>query len=141
MKTLSETEKMQLGLSFLAAWKNRSWALMKTLLSDDVTWSLPGESLLSGEVQGSDAITLRAGQLKDFGVQVELRHILFSRDGLALALHNTAKRGQLVLDEHVLIVCDLAGHKISRLTTYLDDIAGIEAFFVAGIIDQGFVHI
>ena len=135
MKTISETEKLQLGKSFLAAWKSRDWVTMGSLLTEDVVWSLPGESILSGEAKGPEAITRRAGNLKDFGVMVEVQHILFSELGLALSLHNTAKRGDLILDEYVVIVCELRENKICRLTTHLNDIAGINAFFVSGIID------
>jgi len=132
---ITEKEKLQLATDFLTSWKSRDWTNMKTLLSENVVWSLPGESILSGEVKGPDAITKRAGQLKDFGVMVEIKQILFNEKGLALSLHNTAKRGELILDEWVVIVCELEGSKISRLTTHLNDIAGINAFFISGIID------
>ena len=135
MKIISENEKLVLGSRFLSSWKNRDWDTMKSLLTEDVVWSLPGESILSGNVSGPDAIAKRAGQLKDFGVMVAVQHILFSEAGLALSLHNTAKRGDLILDENVVIVCELNDDKICRLTTHLNDIAGINAFFIAGIID------
>jgi hypothetical protein len=35
-----------------------------------------------------------------------------------------------------MIVCELKENKISRMTTHLSDVPGINNFFVKGIIDQ-----
>jgi hypothetical protein len=55
-------------------------------------------------------------------------------NGVAVSLHNTAHRGDLKLDEYVVIVMELRGQQIVKLTTHLHDVAGINEFFVAGII-------
>jgi len=59
-----------------------------------------------------------------------LEHILLSPDNMALALHNTATRGDLVLDEHLATVCTLSDGKIAAIETYLSDVEGMNAFFV-----------
>jgi ketosteroid isomerase-like protein len=134
--SISEEGKLQLATTFLTALKSRDWELMRTVLTSDVNWTLPGTSLLSGEAKGVDAVIDRACKLRDFGVLVELLHILYSMKGVAVSLHNTAQRGDLILDEYVVIVMELQGEKIARLTTHLNDIAGINRFFTAKIIDN-----
>ncbi|WP_426581593.1 nuclear transport factor 2 family protein [Mucilaginibacter sp. R-33] len=133
MKTTEEV-KGQLANKFLTGLKNRDWELMRQALANDVTWTLPGTSLLSGPAVGADAVIKRAGQLRDFGVMVQLNHILYGLDSVALSLHNTASRGDLILDEQVAIVCDITDNKISRITTHLSDVEGINKFFIEGVI-------
>lgn len=131
---LSTEEKITIGNHFLTALKDRDWKLMRLILTEDVTWTLPGTSLLSGEAVGVDAVINRAKQLRNFGVMVQVNHILTGFNGLALSLHNTGARGNLILDQQVAIVCELANNKISRLTTHLHNVANINSFFVEGII-------
>jgi ketosteroid isomerase-like protein len=76
MKTTEEI-KEQLANKFLTGLKNRDWQLMRSALANDVTWTLPGTSLLSGPAIGADAVIKRGNQLRDFGVMVQLNHILY----------------------------------------------------------------
>ncbi|MDN7451277.1 hypothetical protein QZM03_28475, partial [Burkholderia multivorans] len=43
--------------------------------------------------------------------------------------HNTARRNDLVLDEHLATVCTLRDGKIAAIETYLSDLPGMNAFF------------
>ena len=131
---ITDEDKLQLATTFLASLKSRNWQLMGSILTEDATWTLPGASLLSGEATGAEAVIDRARKLRDFGVMVELNHILYSMNGVAVSLHNTAGRGELKLDEHVVIVMELWDKKIAKLTTHLNDVASINEFFVEGII-------
>ena len=119
---LSEEVEFQIATSFLTALKGRNWRMMRAMLTDDASWTLPGESELSGEALGADAVVERARQLRDYGVMVALTYILYGMHGVALSLHN------------VVIVLDLEDTKISKMTTYLHDVPGINTFFVEEII-------
>lgn len=48
---------------------------------------------------------------------------------MALALHNTARRGDLELDEHLATVCTVQDGRVTRIETYLSDVDGMNAFF------------
>jgi hypothetical protein len=50
--------------------------------------------------------------------------------GVALSLHNTASRGDLELNEYVAIVLMVKNSKITRITTLLSDVQGLNTFFV-----------
>jgi ketosteroid isomerase-like protein len=105
-------------------------ALLRTILTDDVVWSLPGTSLMSGEAHGVDAILKRSEILRGFNVKIEIQHVVFGLNDVALLLHNTGREGDAVLDEYLATVCRLDGDKIRRLDTFISDVAMLDAFFV-----------
>ncbi len=89
-----------------------------------------GKSLISGEAIGADAVVERAKLIVSYGLTFTLKHILYGPHGVALSLHNTARRGDLILDEHLATVCSLRDGKIFAINSYLSDIDMVNAFFV-----------
>lgn len=126
----TDDQKREIAQKFLTALRNRDWNLLKSILAPDVVWSLPGTSVISGTAEGVDAVIKRSQLLTSYGLNFSLNHILYGQNGLALSLNNTAKRWTLVLDEHLATVCSLREDRISRIDTYLSDVAMVEAFFV-----------
>ncbi|GGL60785.1 hypothetical protein GCM10010129_00360 [Streptomyces fumigatiscleroticus] len=102
---------------------------LRGLLTDDATWTLPGDNAISGTVHGPDTIADHAQKIASYGVNFELLHILVSRENVALSLHNTARRGDVVLDEYLSTVCRLRDGRIAAIETYLSDVPGMNAFF------------
>lgn len=102
---------------------------MRTVMTADVTWSLPGDNSISGPANGVEAVIARADLISSYGLTFTLEHVLLSRTNMALALHNTASRDGLVLDEHLATVCTLAEGKIVEIETYLSDLDMMNAFF------------
>jgi ketosteroid isomerase-like protein len=129
----SDDEKLAIANVFITSLKSNDWDAMRSILAADASWTLPGTSLLSGPANGAEAIIKRVQDLKYFGVNFDLKHILIGLNGFTLSLHNTASRGDLILDEQVAIVFEVAGGRITDMATYLSDVAGINAFFIAGI--------
>lgn len=115
--------------AFHAALVARDWAALRGLLTDDATWTLPGDNAVSGRVEGADAVVARGRKIAAFGLRFELQHVLLSRDNVALGLHNTAERDGLRLDEHLATVCRLRGGRICEIETYLSDVPGMDRFF------------
>lgn len=128
-------QKSAVANTFLSAMKANDWDLMRSVMMPGVKWTLPGTSLLSGPAEGVDAVIKRAQSLKKFGVMFRLIDVLYGWDGVALALNNTGKRGELILDEYVTIVFQLNGGKVSCIITQLSDVPGINNFFVSGVIE------
>lgn len=123
-------ERYAIAQGFLTALRNRDWDLMRSLMTREITWTLPGESRISGEARGVDAVVERAERIVSYRLNFGLEHILYGLEGFALALHNTAERNGFILDEHLATVCRLSDHKISGITTYLSDVDMVNAFFV-----------
>lgn len=118
-----------MAATFHQALTTKDWALMRTVMSPDVTWSLPGDNMISGPADGVEAVIARADLIAGYGLAFTLEHVLLSRTNMALALHNTANRDGLVLDEHLATVCTLAEGKIVEIKTYLSDLDMMNAFF------------
>jgi uncharacterized protein len=126
----TEKEKTEIAQKFLAGLRNRDWDLLKSIMADDIVWSLPGSSLISGEAHGVDAVIQRARLIVSYGLTFTLKHILLGQHGVALSLNNTAQRGDVILDQHLATVCRLRDGKIFTIDTYLSDVDMVNAFFV-----------
>jgi ketosteroid isomerase-like protein len=120
----------QPGKTFHACLAAGDWDGIRSLLTDDATWTLPGDNTISGTVEGADAVVERAKKIASYGLHFELLHILVSRENMALSLHNTARRGDVRLDEYLSTVCRLRDGRIASIETYLSDVPGMNAFFV-----------
>ncbi|MEE1784474.1 nuclear transport factor 2 family protein [Streptomyces sp. SP17BM10] len=123
-------ERLALADRFRLGLTTADWALIRSLLTDDVVWTLPGDNTVSGQVRGVDAVIERIRLIASYGVHFDVRRTLLSRDNLALSLHNTAERDGRVLDEHLATVCFLRGERIGAIETYVSDVPGMNAFFV-----------
>ncbi|MFD8084476.1 nuclear transport factor 2 family protein [Kitasatospora sp. NPDC059722] len=121
---LALADRFRLGLT------TADWDLIRSLLTGDVVWTLPGDNTVSGTVRGAAAVIERIRLIASYGAHFDFRHTLLSRDNLALSLHNTAERDGRVLDEHLATVCFLRGERIGAIETYVSDVPGMNAFFV-----------
>lgn len=129
---MSETATQQeIATTFHQALTTKDWDLMRTIMISDVTWTLPGTNTISGTAAGIDEVVARAELIASYGLNFALEHILLSRDNMALALHNTATRPDATLDEQLATVCTLQDGKITAIETYLSDVDGMNAFFIA----------
>ena len=103
---------------------------MRSPMTREITWSLPGESRISGEARGVDAVVERAERIFSYPLNFGLEHFLYGLEGFALTLHNTAARNELILDGQLATVCRLSEQKTSGITTYLSDVDMVNTFFV-----------
>jgi uncharacterized protein len=115
--------------AFLRATGMKDWAAMRLIVADDAIWNLPGTSLISGERRGADAVVARSQQLADYGLNVAVERVLYGPAAVAVSLHNTGKRGDLVLDEHLTNVVTVRDGKIAGIDTYVSDLEMLNSFF------------
>ncbi|GAA2253540.1 hypothetical protein GCM10010145_21670 [Streptomyces ruber] len=120
----------RVGEAFLAALAKGDWDGIRALLHADAVWVLPGDNTVSGRAEGAGAVVERARRIAGYGVSFELLHVLVSAENVALSIHNTARRGDTVLDQHLATVCRLRNGKVESIETYLSDVDGMNAFFV-----------
>jgi ketosteroid isomerase-like protein len=126
---MTDQGKKILATSFIAALRAQDVAGFNAIMTDDVVWSLPGSSLVSGLATGVDGILKRARTLGKYGVSLEIQHVVLGYEGVALLLHNTGSQNGRILDEYLTTVCTLRDEKISRLDTYISDIPMVDAYF------------
>jgi uncharacterized protein len=126
---MTAENKEQLARTFLSVLSHPDPEVIKKTTVDDVIWSFPGASPISGEAHGVDGIMKRARTIASYGVKVEFIRAVFSLSSVAIFLHNTGNKNGHVLDEQVAAVFTLRGDKISRLDTFLSDVGMAERFF------------
>ena len=122
-------EKQRLALKFLSILGRPAADVVKEVAVEDMIWTFPGSSVISGEAHGIKAILKRAQTIARHKVSVEIVRTIYGFSGVAVILHNTAEENGKVLDEHLAAVFAFRGHKIERLDTHLSDVAMVEAFF------------
>jgi ketosteroid isomerase-like protein len=126
---MTDTEKKTIAESFIAALRHRDRPALADMLTEDIVWGLPGDTAMSGEARGVDAILKRAETLASYGVSLEILHVVYGLRDVALHLHNTGTRDGKVLDEYLTTVCHLSGDKIARLDTYISDVPMLNTYF------------
>jgi len=126
INTANET----IAKTFLTSLRAKDWAAMRTCMRDDITWSLPGTGPISGLAVGVDATIEKAQKIASYWLTFTLLHLLEGEHGFALSLNNTAERDGLKLDEFLATVCVVREGRIASITTYLSDVAMLNAFFV-----------
>jgi hypothetical protein len=126
---ISDSERKALATSFIEALRSLNENGLKKIMTDDVVWTLPGSSLVSGVAHGVAGILKRAQAIVDRDVTLEIMHVVLGHEGVALLLHNTGKWKGKVLDEYLTTVCTLRDGKIARLDTYISDIPMVNTYF------------
>ena len=125
---MTDAQKKDIALTFIRSLQQRDPILLKTVLTDDAVWSLPGTSQISGEASGADAIVARGQFLGEHGVNFELLHVIYGYEGMGIMLHNTGKCKGRVLDEYLSSIFKLQGEKICRIDTYITDVPMLNAY-------------
>lgn len=127
----ADQDKRDVAARFIHGLLDGDWDRMRSALTDDATWSLPGTTAVSGLAEGADAVVERGRAIVSGGVSIELLHILTGEHNAAVMLHNTGRRGDAVLDEHLTTVFTLRDGRIAALETLISDVAMLDAFFAA----------
>ena len=126
---MTDQERTQLATSFIDALRAGDANGFRAIMTDDVFWTLPGKSLVSGVAKGVEGILKRARTIVDYGATVNIDHVVLGYEGAALLLHNTGKRNGRILDEYLTTVLTLRQGKIARLDTYISNIDMVNTYF------------
>lgn len=123
-----DEDKLKLGNQFILAFRNRDWDLLKSIITEDCTWSLPGMGELAGESAGPAEIVEKAKQFV-IKLSLELNHIQYSLNCVALAIKNKTVTVGSDTQEHVATVTTLRDGKISGINSFFSDVAGVREQF------------
>jgi uncharacterized protein len=131
---MTRDDQQRVARTFLTVLSSPDPDVIRQVAIEDVIWSFPGSSAISGIARGVEGVMERARTIAGYGVNVEIGRTAFGHAGVALFLHNTAARDGGLLDEHLAAVFTFSGNRIVRLDTYLSDVPMVESFF--GISEQ-----
>jgi len=126
-------KRIDLAKSFTEALMTADEALLKSIVTDDVIWNLPGESIVSGEFHGVEGILKRIQIIVDHETQLKVLHYLTGWDDVAFILNNTGNYKGVELNEFLTTVCRVRDGKIYRLETLIDDVDMVNAYFTGKI--------
>jgi uncharacterized protein len=126
----TDAQRTRIAEDWIRLARTRDPALLEALLADDVVWTLPGRSKMSGEAHGRQAVAARLARFADSGGKIDFRHVLHGWDDVAVLLHNTARHEGRILDEHLITLLRVRDGKICRAETLVSDVPGLDAFFV-----------
>jgi uncharacterized protein len=113
-RSMTEDEKQHHARRFLSLLGNPNEDLLRSVAVEDVTWTFPGTSPISGEAHGIADVMKRASTIAAHGVRVEITGAVHGLSAVAMVLHNTASRNGRVLDEQVAAVFSFRDDKVSR---------------------------
>jgi uncharacterized protein len=106
---------------------------LRSLMTPDVVQSVPGNTPVSGEHKGVDAVLGYYGQLAEMTggtLKADLQSVKDDGPDKVLAVHRlSAKRDGKSYDETEKLHFTLSGGKISRLDEEHPDLAKFDAFF------------
>ena len=126
---MTQDEKLHLAKTFLSVLSKPDEDLVRSIVVEDMVWSFPGTSVISGEAQGVSGVMKRATTIASYGVHVELGRPVYGYSGVAVFLHNTGSKNGHTLDEHLAAVFSFRDNKIARLDTFLSDVPMVKDFF------------
>lgn len=112
----------------LAASRKNDWDRVAELLDPDVVWALPGDSLISGDAVGPDAVVARARIIADAKLTVELQHFHLGSRSIVATIHNTAAH-PVELNEWLALVFTMRSGRIATIDTHLSDVPMITRFY------------
>ena len=121
----------QLADRFFRAITSRDRPALAQVLTDDATWTFPGNNMLTGTATGIDEIAAKAELIGSYGVQIGFEYVMSGANSFIIKLHNTGRRADidLDLDEHLGTVCTTRNGLIASADTHLSDIALMDAYF------------
>ncbi|WP_035805883.1 nuclear transport factor 2 family protein [Kitasatospora mediocidica] len=106
---------------------------LRGMMTSDCTHHVPGNSPISGDQKGIDAVLGHYGRLAaetNGTFRVELRHVLVDGRGHVMSVHGfTAERGGRKIDARGGIVFRVVGDKITDLDECVEDMEESDAFW------------
>jgi ketosteroid isomerase-like protein len=126
---MTQDEKLHLAKTFLSVLSKPNEDLVRSVVVEDMVWSFPGTSVISGEAFGVSGVMKRATTIASYGVHVEFGRPVYGYSGVAIFLHNTGSKNGRTLDEHLAAVFSFRDNKIARLDTFLSDVTMVKDFF------------
>ncbi|GAB2995346.1 nuclear transport factor 2 family protein [Saccharothrix stipae] len=112
----------------------QDWASVRSITTDDIVWTMPGTSRISGTVVGKEELIERVRRVAAAGVtmkKIELVHMLVGRAGVTMFMHNSAQADDgRELEEYLASVYAIENGKVTGIDTFVTDLKGVNDFFI-----------
>ncbi|NMO51546.1 SnoaL-like domain-containing protein [Actinoplanes sp. TBRC 11911] len=125
---MASSERLELGMRFGVALAEMNEEGLREVCTEDVTWSIPGSSRVSGTSFGVAGLLAVQRVLHDAGVTAEIQQVLYGRDSMVAMLHETGSKDGKTLDVIVASVVELRGRRIARITANVSDVEQLNRY-------------
>ncbi len=133
MATTAQHANVQQARRAYEAFAKADMATLGELLADDVVWHVGGNSPLSGDYKGKDAVFGyfgKLGQVTGGTVKIEIHDILANDDHTVILVRQTAERNGKTWDSRgVHIVHPDSEGRVKEFWGFTEDEAAADAFF------------
>lgn len=124
-----DEDKLTIGNQFLLAFRERDWNLLRSIITEDCTWSLPGTGELAGNSDGADQVLEKAKQFVE-RLNLANGHIPVCLNCVAMAIRKQFISEIVVTTEHIATVNTIRDGKISCINSFFSDVPGMQAHFM-----------
>jgi len=83
---MAPDEKLGLARKFLSVLSAPDEGVIRSIVADEMVWSFPGSSAISGEAHGIAGVMARAKAIAVHNVHVEIGRAVYGYNGLAIFL-------------------------------------------------------
>jgi ketosteroid isomerase-like protein len=133
MATTAQHANVQQARRGYEAFSTGDMATVSELLADDVVWHIGGNSSLSGDYKGKDAVFGFFGKLMELSegtFKLEVHDILANDEHSVVMVRETAQKGGKKLDSKAVHVThpDSAG-RVTEFWSFEEDQGALDEFF------------
>ncbi|MCV7423493.1 nuclear transport factor 2 family protein [Mycobacterium yunnanensis] len=126
---LTDQQRQQIVSAFATAVVHDDHAGIAATAAPDIVWTIPGESVVSGQVSGVDAVAKLADVLAQYGLRIEVQGFAYGVDTVAVRLHDSGERNGKTLDQDVVNVLTIRNGKVANVAANLADVDQFDAYF------------
>ncbi len=127
MPTTDQKHELQIRVATALGNLDRSGLVACTV--EDITWTLPGRSPVSGSFVGADEVLGVGRRFAEFDYHFEVEQITYGPDDVAVILRATGAKNGRTVDETVVNLLGFAGDRVASIVTHLSDVEGFNAYF------------
>jgi ketosteroid isomerase-like protein len=132
MATTAQHANVQVARRGYEAFSKGDMATVNELMADDVVWHVGGNSSLSGDYKGKDAVFGFFGklmELTDGTFKLEVHDILANDEHSVILVRETAKKGGKTLDSKAVHVTHTdSGARVKEFWAFEENQAALDEF-------------
>ncbi|MEV0074667.1 nuclear transport factor 2 family protein [Amycolatopsis sp. NPDC050768] len=127
---LSDQQRQQIVGRFATAITHDDHQGIIAVTTPDMTWTIPGDSVVSGRSVGRGAVLKLADTFANYSLTISVRELTFGADTVAVELHDTGRHNGKTLDEDIVNVLTISRDgKVSAVDANLGDVKQFDSYF------------
>ena len=101
---------------------------LREICTDDVSWTIPGESRISGRKEGVEEIISVARTTQEYGIVGTVEKVFQGRDSMVILVSDKGNQNGRNLDIQVALSIEFRDCRISALVAHHSDVAMLTSY-------------